>query len=133
MLYNPTLQKIINAAVILTLVGTVIIAVVGFVPTHSPIGPLIGKMSNAKTLSGLLGALDPKAVGKALAKEGEPFLTQLMGELDPTGTAIAINENTQWVSEVTELTSPFSTRLFPPRYLTTASMLNSPPNAGSQA
>lgn len=77
MLYNPSLQKIINAVVILLLVASAAIAVVGFLPSRSPLGPLIGKLSNTKTLSGLIGALDPRAVGEAL-KDNPQFLVEVM-------------------------------------------------------
>ena len=71
MLYKPGLQKVINALVILLLVGSAVIAIVGFLPTRSPLGGLIGKVTDTKTLSALIGALSPEQVGKAIEDNPE--------------------------------------------------------------
>src|SRR5450830_1629735 len=100
MLYNRSLQTLINAVVILLLVGFAVVGLVGFIPTRSPLGPLIGKMSsNVKSTSSMLGALDPKAVGKSV-KENPNFLVEMMKYMNPGGTATAVNENPEWLAEV---------------------------------
>ena len=48
MLYNRSLQSLINAVVIVLLVATAVVGLVGFIPTRSPLGPLIGKMIRRK-------------------------------------------------------------------------------------
>ncbi len=98
MLYNRSLQTLINAAVILLLAGAAVVGIVGFIPTRSPLGPLLGKGS-VKNTSSMLSALDPKVVGEAI-QENPEFLVEMMKYGDPSGTAIALNENPEWVSEV---------------------------------
>ncbi|MBK5093063.1 MAG: hypothetical protein JJE48_06070, partial [Actinobacteria bacterium] len=101
MLYNRSLQTAVNIVVIVLLVGSAIILAVGFIPSHSPLAPLIGKMSgDPKGTSAMLNSLDdPKAVGRAIEDNPE-FLVEVMKYSDPKGTAIAVNENPEWLADM---------------------------------
>ena len=90
MIYNRSLQTLINAVVVVLVVAGLVVAAVGFIPTRSPLGPLLGKMSSdAKSTSALISALDPKAIGQAL-KDNPEFVVEVMKYMDPKGTAIAL-------------------------------------------
>jgi hypothetical protein len=94
-------QGIINIIVIVTLVGSVIMGVVAFIPSHNPVGPLLGKVLTSKgVLSGMLDNLDPVALAEAL-RENPNMLSDLMAELGPENArklAEDINENPEFIA-----------------------------------
>ena len=82
---RTSVQTVTNIIIILLVVGAIIMGAAALVPAKNPAGPLIGKVLTTKhILSGMLGNLDPKALGEAL-RNNPNMMADLIVELGDDG------------------------------------------------
>ena len=99
-------QVLVNSTVLFLLIASFVAAGFLALPSATPLGKLIGEISNHRyLLEGVMSGSDPKMMAQAI-NENPGFLSSVMSELPAGVLAEAINRNPEYTVELAGLLDP---------------------------